>query len=83
MIFVLLNRLMLMQIIVAVGNFQPARDSINEMESVHSNGIEEVHDVPMAVITRPIPPVLDEDKVKSLMNTISVRAIIKSLCVLV
>lgn len=42
------------------------------MESVHSNGIEEIHDVPMAVITRPIPPVLDENKVKSLMETISV-----------
>jgi len=41
------------------------------MESVHSNGIDEVHDVPMAVITRPIPPVLEEDKVKSLMETIS------------
>lgn len=42
------------------------------MASVHSNGIDEVHDVPMSVITRPISPVLDEDKVKSLMETISV-----------
>lgn len=42
------------------------------MQSVHSNGIEDVHDVPMTVITRPIPPVLDEDKVKSLMDTIMV-----------
>lgn len=47
-------------------------DQSNSMQSVHSNGIDEVHEVPMAVITRPIPPVLDETKVQSLMDTISV-----------
>ncbi|KAH8294526.1 hypothetical protein KR044_005842, partial [Drosophila immigrans] len=38
--------------------------------SVHSAGISEVHDVPMEVIKRPIPSVLDEQKVQSLMDTI-------------
>ncbi|XP_017478591.1 PREDICTED: putative sulfiredoxin isoform X2 [Rhagoletis zephyria] len=38
--------------------------------SVHSAAITEVHQVPMSVIHRPIPPVLDEGKVQSLMNTI-------------
>lgn len=41
--------------------------------SVHSAGITEVHKVPINVINRPIPPVLEEEKVKSLMKTIQVR----------
>ncbi|XP_012676225.2 sulfiredoxin-1 [Clupea harengus] len=42
----------------------------SENRSIHSDNIEEVHRVPMRVIIRPIPPVLDENKVQSLMNTI-------------
>ncbi|XP_054465552.1 sulfiredoxin-1 [Anoplopoma fimbria] len=38
--------------------------------SIHSDSLEEVHSVPMHVIIRPIPPVLDELKVQSIMNTI-------------
>lgn len=38
--------------------------------SVHSAGIAEVHQVPINVINRPILPVLEEEKVKSLMKTI-------------
>ena len=38
--------------------------------SVHSASIDEVHEVPMSVIHRPIPSVLNEAKVKSLMETI-------------
>ncbi|XP_065363773.1 sulfiredoxin [Calliphora vicina] len=38
--------------------------------SVHSASIYEIHEVPMSVIHRPIPSVLDEEKVKSLMETI-------------
>lgn len=45
----------------------------NTRTSIHSTHITEVHNVPMRVITRPIPPVLDEDKVLSLMETIQVR----------
>lgn len=41
--------------------------------SVHSAGVDEVHNVPMSVIKRPIPPVLDDNKVLSLMETIQVR----------
>lgn len=41
--------------------------------SVHSAGVDEVHNVPMSVIKRPIPPVLDDNKVESLMETIQVR----------
>ncbi|XP_053600669.1 sulfiredoxin [Plodia interpunctella] len=40
------------------------------MTSVHSAYKEEVHDVPMSVIMRPFKPELDEEKVKSLMETI-------------
>ncbi|XP_026577053.1 sulfiredoxin-1 [Pseudonaja textilis] len=38
--------------------------------SIHSDNVSEVHDVPLRVIIRPIPPVLDERKVESLMKTI-------------
>ncbi|XP_049437857.1 sulfiredoxin-1 [Epinephelus fuscoguttatus] len=38
--------------------------------SIHSDSLEEVHNIPMNVIIRPIPSVLDELKVQSLMNTI-------------
>ncbi|KAH8420613.1 hypothetical protein KR009_012148, partial [Drosophila setifemur] len=38
--------------------------------SVHSASIAEIHNVPMKVIKRPIPSVLDEAKVQSLMDTI-------------
>lgn len=41
--------------------------------SVHSAGITEVHDVPVRVIIRPIPPILDEEKVASIMETLMVR----------
>lgn len=43
--------------------------------TVHSAGIAEVYDVPMEVIKRPIPSVLDEKKVQSLMETIKVRSL--------
>ncbi|KAH8354845.1 hypothetical protein KR084_011737 [Drosophila pseudotakahashii] len=38
--------------------------------TIHSAGIAEIHMVPMSVIQRPIPSVLDEKKVQSLMETI-------------
>ncbi|XP_017294518.1 sulfiredoxin-1 [Kryptolebias marmoratus] len=42
--------------------------------SVHSDSIKEVHNVPLQVIIRPFPPVLDELKVQSLMDTIKETA---------
>ncbi|XP_076675287.1 sulfiredoxin-1-like isoform X2 [Andrena cerasifolii] len=38
--------------------------------SVHSDINAEIHDVPMNVLIRPIPPIVDEEKVQSLMNTL-------------
>eukprot|EP00062_Callorhinchus_milii_P022391 gi/632980123/ref/XP_007906855.1/ PREDICTED: sulfiredoxin-1 [Callorhinchus milii] len=38
--------------------------------SIHSDSISEVHQVPLRVIIRPLPSVLDEQKVRSLMETI-------------
>lgn len=48
----------------------------SENRSIHSDNIEEVHNVPMDVITRPIPSVLDELKVQSLMKTIKVICVL-------
>lgn len=47
----------------------------DDNRSIHSGNIEEVHNVPMHVIIRPIPPVLDELKVQSLMKTIQVNSV--------
>ncbi|XP_044068550.1 sulfiredoxin-1 [Siniperca chuatsi] len=52
-----------------------AADGKNSVSrSIHSDTVEEVHNVPMHVIIRPIPPVLDELKVQSLMNSIKETA---------
>ena len=40
--------------------------------SIHSAGVSEVHEVPMNIIIRPFPSPLDEDKVQSLMASITV-----------
>ncbi|XP_054158709.1 sulfiredoxin-1-like [Oppia nitens] len=39
--------------------------------SIHSAHIVDIHDVPIACILRPIPPVLDDSKVDSLMETLA------------
>lgn len=44
-----------------------------DIKSVHSHQIDEVHNVPISVLIRPIPSILDEAKVVSLMETIKVR----------
>ncbi|TNM86696.1 sulfiredoxin-1 [Takifugu flavidus] len=49
-------------------------DRNHDNRSIHSGNVEEVHNVPMQVIVRPIPPVLDEQKVQSLMKTITETA---------
>jgi len=46
--------------------------SDDNSKSIHSSHINDIYEVPMDVIIRPIPPVLDEAKVKSLMETIGV-----------
>lgn len=46
----------------------------NKMEgsftSIHSRPEAEVHDVPMNVLIRPFPPSVDDEKVRSLMETL-------------
>lgn len=39
--------------------------------SIHSDTHTEVYDIPMNVLIRPIPPIVDEEKVQSLMNTLN------------
>lgn len=39
--------------------------------SVHSAGVEQIHEMPLNEIIRPIPPQVDEEKVKSLMDALS------------
>ncbi|XP_061529411.1 sulfiredoxin-1 isoform X2 [Phycodurus eques] len=46
----------------------------DESGSIHSKRLQEVNDVPIDVIIRPFPPVLDEQKVQSLVNTIKAGA---------
>ena len=50
-----------------------ASTSTNIQTSIHGGHISEVHDVPIDVLIRPFPSELDENKVKSLMETIQVR----------
>ncbi|CAI5648330.1 unnamed protein product [Oreochromis niloticus] len=45
-------------------------DQSTDNRSIHSDTVEEVHNIPMQVIIRPFPLVLDEQKVQSLMDTI-------------
>lgn len=49
-------------------------DSTGLPQSIFVSDNAEVHDVPMSVITRPIPSVLDEEKVQEFTNKIRVRA---------
>ncbi|XP_043836961.1 sulfiredoxin-1-like [Dromiciops gliroides] len=44
--------------------------SESENKSIHSGRISTVHNVPMSVLIQPLPSKLDQDKVKSLMDTI-------------
>ena len=44
-----------------------------KLTSVHSDQIHEVHNVPVDVLIRPIPSILDENKVQSLMETLQVQ----------
>ncbi|XP_018542863.1 sulfiredoxin-1 [Lates calcarifer] len=52
----------------------PADDKHSDNRSIHSDMVEEVHHVPLNVLIRPFPPVLDDLKVQSLMDTIKETA---------
>jgi len=45
----------------------------NESPSIHSASINEIYNIPMKDISRPLQSVLDEKKVQSLMETIQVK----------
>jgi sulfiredoxin len=47
--------------------------SSNEPPSIHSASINEIYNIPMKDISRPLPSILDEKKVQSLMETIQVK----------
>lgn len=55
----------------AVGRLRAAME--DDARSVHSGCIAATHRVPMRVLIRPLPPVLDELKVQSLIRTLQVR----------
>jgi hypothetical protein len=54
--------------------------SLNESTSIHSALIDEIYDIPMKEISRPLLSILNEDKVKSLMETIQVIITIFLFC---
>lgn len=39
--------------------------------SIHSDINAEIHNIPMSVLIRPIPPIVDEKKIQSLMDTLN------------
>ncbi|XP_050536076.1 sulfiredoxin-1 isoform X2 [Daktulosphaira vitifoliae] len=41
-----------------------------EYASIHSASIEQIHEMPINEIIRPLPPQVDDDKVRSLMNSL-------------
>ncbi|XP_076549387.1 sulfiredoxin-1-like [Osmia lignaria lignaria] len=43
----------------------------NNPSSVHSDANADVYDIPMKVLIRPIPPIVDEKKVQSLADTLN------------
>jgi hypothetical protein len=43
---------------------------MNTERSIHSAGIDEIHNMPITEINRPIPSVLDPEKVDSIANTL-------------
>lgn len=45
-------------------------DECGHVTSIHGDHIKEVHEVPMRVIIRPIPSLLEEDKVQSIIATL-------------
>lgn len=45
--------------------------NIENSISIHSDINAEIYDIPMNVLIRPIPPIINEEKVQSLINTLS------------
>ena len=47
-------------------------EGARELTSIHSDQIQDIHQVPMDVIIRPLPSILEEEKVQSLIRTLQV-----------
>jgi sulfiredoxin len=47
--------------------------SSSSSSSIHSASINEIYNIPMNDISRPLPSIIDEKKVQSLMETIQVK----------
>lgn len=62
----------LVVVIVVCCIIQASLRAMASDSSVHSAAVNEVHLVPIDIIIRPIPPVLEEAKVNSLIKTIQV-----------
>lgn len=61
-----------------ISTFFPLISSLIRMSSsssttIHSASIDDIYNIPMKDIIRPLPSVLDENKVQSLMETIQVE----------
>ncbi|XP_063984020.1 sulfiredoxin isoform X1 [Diachasmimorpha longicaudata] len=50
--------------------YRYVRMKTHDSTSIHSRNTAEVYDVPMRVLIRPIPPEVNEEKVRGLMETI-------------
>lgn len=57
----------------SLSNDKEKRPVEQQVSSIHAAHVTDVYQVPFNVIIRPIPSVLDETKVESLMETIQVR----------
>lgn len=57
----------------SLSNDKEKRPVEQQVSSIHAAHVTDVYQVPINVIIRPIPSVLDETKVESLMETIQVR----------
>ena len=62
--------------LVKAGNGSPAcgdHEIYDEPSSIHSASIHEIYEIPMEEIHRPLQSVLNEEKVRSMMETIRVN----------
>lgn len=69
----------LVVVVVVCCLIQTSLRAMASESSVHSAAVNEVHLVPIDIIIRPIPPVLEEAKVNSLIKTIQVGSNVERL----
>ncbi|XP_073244660.1 sulfiredoxin-like isoform X2 [Porites lutea] len=69
------RRVCLVVVVVVCCLIQTSLPAMASDSSVHSAAVSEVHLVPIDIIIRPIPPVLEEAKVNSLIKTIQDKSL--------